>query len=201
MVLKRCVDVDDLLAAATAGQADVAVVGARRARAWTRAAVDHLRRHGVRPVAIVAGGAPDDAGGLRAARIGIRRWSAEDELDALPDAVTADARPTTVARRRPTRPVGAAPPVAGPGGRRLGPGRGAGTDHGGHRRSPPSWPGGGVDTVLVDADPYGGAVAQQLGILDEVSGLLVGGPAGRRRRCSPSGSASVQRGLARTCRS
>ena len=30
----------------------------------------------------------------------------------------------------------------------------------------------GVDTVLVDADPYGGAVAQQLGVLDEVSGLL-----------------------------
>jgi hypothetical protein len=27
-------------------------------------------------------------------------------------------------------------------------------------------------TTLVDADPYGGAVAQQLGILDEVSGLL-----------------------------
>jgi MinD-like ATPase involved in chromosome partitioning or flagellar assembly len=27
-------------------------------------------------------------------------------------------------------------------------------------------------TVLVDADPYGGAVAQQLGIMDEVSGLL-----------------------------
>ena len=27
-------------------------------------------------------------------------------------------------------------------------------------------------TLLVDADPYGGAVAQQLGILDEVSGLL-----------------------------
>ena len=27
-------------------------------------------------------------------------------------------------------------------------------------------------TVLVDADPYGGAVAQQLGVLDEVSGLL-----------------------------
>jgi MinD-like ATPase involved in chromosome partitioning or flagellar assembly len=27
-------------------------------------------------------------------------------------------------------------------------------------------------TVLVDADPYGGAVAQQLGIMDEVSGVL-----------------------------
>ena len=30
----------------------------------------------------------------------------------------------------------------------------------------------GCRTTLVDADPYGGAVAQQLGILDEVSGLL-----------------------------
>jgi MinD-like ATPase involved in chromosome partitioning or flagellar assembly len=30
----------------------------------------------------------------------------------------------------------------------------------------------GMRTTLVDADPYGGAVAQHLGILDEVSGLL-----------------------------
>ena len=30
----------------------------------------------------------------------------------------------------------------------------------------------GAPAVLVDLDPYGGAVAQQLGILDEVSGLL-----------------------------
>ncbi len=30
----------------------------------------------------------------------------------------------------------------------------------------------GHPTVLVDADPYGGAVAQHLGVLDEVSGLL-----------------------------
>ena len=29
-----------------------------------------------------------------------------------------------------------------------------------------------VTVVLADLDPYGGAVAQQLGILDEVSGLL-----------------------------
>jgi hypothetical protein len=42
VVLKRCVDVDDLLAAATAGQADVAVVGLD-APGLDRAAVDHLR--------------------------------------------------------------------------------------------------------------------------------------------------------------
>src|SRR5690606_13220466 len=30
----------------------------------------------------------------------------------------------------------------------------------------------GLATLLIDADPHGGAVAQHLGILDEVSGLL-----------------------------
>ena len=30
----------------------------------------------------------------------------------------------------------------------------------------------GQDTFLLDVDPYGGAVAQHLGVLDEVSGLL-----------------------------
>ena len=49
-------------------------------------------------------------------------------------------------------------------------------------------------TILVDADPYGGAVAQQLGILDEVSGLL------SAARLAAAGQleerlASVQRGL------
>jgi len=35
-----------------------------------------------------------------------------------------------------------------------------------------AWAGLGVNTILADADPYGGAIAQMLGILDEVSGLL-----------------------------
>ena len=43
-------------------------------------------------------------------------------------------------------------------------------------------------TLLVDADPYGGAVAQQLGVVDEVSGVLAGAPAGRRPGSWPSGS-------------
>jgi MinD-like ATPase involved in chromosome partitioning or flagellar assembly len=48
--------------------------------------------------------------------------------------------------------------------------------------------------VLVDADPYGGAVAQQLGIMDEVSGLLAAA------RLATGGQlaerfASVQRGV------
>ncbi len=55
-------------------------------------------------------------------------------------------------------------------------------------------------TVLVDADPYGGAVAQQLGVLDEVSGLLAAArlaAAGHARRAaSPVCSAGSTRGSA-----
>src|SRR3954453_11075380 len=82
VVLKRCVDVDDLLASATARQADVAVLGVD-APGLDRAAVDHLRRHGVRPVAIVAAGSGPDDGRQRASRLGIRRVVTADDLTSL----------------------------------------------------------------------------------------------------------------------
>ena len=98
VVLKRCVDVDDLLAAASAGQAHVAVVGVD-APGLDQAAVEHLRAYAVRPVAIVPGGAALDAAALRATRIGIRSIVAEDELESLPDAVAAGEEPAdTVVR-------------------------------------------------------------------------------------------------------
>jgi MinD-like ATPase involved in chromosome partitioning or flagellar assembly len=174
VVLKRCVDVDDLLAAATAGQADVAVVGLE-APGLDRAAVDHLRAHGVRPVAIAAGGATLDGGRLRAGRIGIPVVVTDDRLDTLADAICAADRPPTVVRR-PADPAPAGPPagstrvvagrviaVWGPGGSgRTTIASAVAAEIARRRRR----------VVLVDADPYGGAVAQQLGILDEVSGLL-----------------------------
>ncbi|GAA4380004.1 hypothetical protein [Nocardioides caricicola] len=200
VVLKRCVDVDDLLAAATAGQADAAVLGID-APGLDRTAVDHLRRHGIRPVAIAAGGATLDGGRLRAARIGIHRVVTDDDLGALPDAVTTPETPATAVRPLPDGPppVGPPPvhgPVAGPGGRVTAvwgpagaPGRttvaiGLAAEIARRQRR----------TILVDADPYGGAVAQQLGILDEVSGLLAAA------RLAGSGQlaerfAAVQRGL------
>jgi MinD-like ATPase involved in chromosome partitioning or flagellar assembly len=49
-------------------------------------------------------------------------------------------------------------------------------------------------TVLVDADPYGGTVAQHLGILDEVSGLLSAARLAAAGRLEDR-FASVQRGL------
>lgn len=168
VVLKRCVDVPDLLATAAAGQAGVAVV-ALDAPGLDRAAVDHLRGHGVRPVAVLPGGADLDPAALRATRIGIRALVGDHELDALTDLVAAGEEPDdTIARDGPDAQVPAPSPgpvvaVWGPSGA---PGRttlavGIAAELARDRR-----------TILVDADPWGGTVAQQLGIVDEVSGVL-----------------------------
>lgn len=190
VVLKRCVDVDDLLAAASAGQADVAVLGLD-APGLDVAAVDHLRAHGVRPVAVVATDAME-AGRVRASRIGIAELVAEDDLDALPDAVTAaDRAPAAVPAEPAPGPDGSGrggPVIAvwGPAGA---PGRttvAAGiAAHLAHRER---------RTILVDADPHGASVGQQLGIVDGVSGLLAAA------RLTVSGQleerfGSVQRGI------
>ncbi|MBB6626881.1 hypothetical protein H5V45_06060 [Nocardioides sp. KIGAM211] len=196
VVLKRCVDVDDLLAAASAGQADVAVVGLD-APGLDLAATDHLRKHRVRPVAVVPSGAAGDAARLRAARLGVPALVAEDALADLPDAVTAvEDDPDTVAPEALVPPPGPPAPAPVVDGRLIAvwgpsgaPGRttlAAGIAAELARRR---W-----RTVLVDADPYGGAVAQQLGIMDEVSGLLAAA------RLATSGEladrfASVQRGV------
>ncbi|WP_395656908.1 CpaE family protein [Nocardioides sp.] len=199
VLLKRCVDVDDLLAAATAGQAHVAVLGLD-SPGLDRSAVDLLRKHGVRPVAIAAGGATLDGARLRAARTGIARVVTDDDLDALAGAVLDEESPETAVRvpqpdgPPPPPPTGAVGPVSpgrvvavwgpagAPGRTTLATGLAAEVARRGRR------------TVLVDADPYGGAVAQQLGILDEVSGLL------SAARLASAGQleerfGSVQRGL------
>lgn len=170
-VLRRCVDVPDLLAAASAGQADVAVV-ALEAPGLDLDAVDHLRRFQVRTVAVVPAG-PGEQHVVRAARLGVPVLVPDDDLDALPAAVRTTERPSTADTVAPD-PLGLVPPVPAGGGRVItvwgpagAPGRttvalALASELAARRRR----------TTLVDADPYGGAVAQQLGILDEVSGLL-----------------------------
>ena len=193
VVLKRCVDVDDLLASASAGQAQAAVLGLD-APGLDAAAVDLLRQHGVRPLAVVPAGLME-AGRARAARVGIHTLLGDDRLDALPDLVTSDPTPPPPT---PPVPAGAVPPVPAPaaGGRVIAvwgptgaPGRTTvATGIAGElaRRR--------LRTILIDADPYGGCVAQHLGIMDEVSGLLAAA------RLSTGGAleqrfTSVQRGV------
>lgn len=173
-VLKRCVDVDDLLATAATGQADVAVVGLD-APGLDLPATDRLLRHGVRPVAVGPAGADLEVVRLHATRVGVTSVVAADDVDGLVDAVRRPVeRPAPAAQGGPG-PRPQAPPAAA-GGRVVAvwgpagaPGRttvAAGLAAVLAGRSP---------TVLVDADPYGGSVAQVLGILDEVSGLLAAG--------------------------
>ena len=171
VVLKRCVDVDDLLASAAAGQADVAVVGLD-APGFDVPAVEHLRRHDVRAVAVSSGGASLEADRDHGARIGVTVVVAEDDLDKLVEAVRRPPPPPPRVQPLPASAVPAGPPdvsggrvlaVWGPAGA---PGRttvATGLAAVLATRTP---------TMLVDADPYGGSVAQVLGVLDEVSGLL-----------------------------
>ena len=171
VVLKRCVDVDDLMASATAGQAQVAVV-ALDAPGLDASAVEHLRRHRVRPVAVVAGGTAEvDQGRVRAHRIGITALVPEAGIDTLAQAVTTVEQETLGPAQEPPadegREVVRAGRVVAVWGPQGAPGRSTvATGLAGVLAQR------GVPTVLVDADPYGGAVAQQLGILDEVSGVL-----------------------------
>lgn len=165
VVLKRCVDVDDLLATASIGQADVAVLGLD-APGLDVAAVDHLRGSRVRPVAVVPSDALE-AGRVRAARIGVAQLVADDDLDALPDAVTAaDRAPVPPEPDRPAGPgadgrlIAVWGPAGAPGRTTVAVGMAAELA----RRE--------LRTVLVDADPQSPSVGQQLGIVDGVSGLL-----------------------------
>lgn len=164
VVVKRCVDLADLLASAATGQAGVAVV-AGELTGLDADAVMQLLRHDVRCVAV--GG---DAGLLD--RIGVVTSLSVADLTALSEAArAAGARDLVIDPDPLPGPLGEAGPrpgrvvaVHGPGGA---PGRttlaiGLATEHA--RRGEPS--------ILVDADPYGGVVGQHLGVLDEVSGLL-----------------------------
>ncbi|KQV65714.1 hypothetical protein ASC64_12410 [Nocardioides sp. Root122] len=173
VVLKRCVDVDDLLASVASGQADVAVL-ALDAPGLDPASIAHLRRHAVRPVGVTTARADDLDVREHAQRLGISAVVGAGGLATLPEVVTSveDAADTRV-REAPAGPV--PPQVAGTGAGRVvvvwgpagAPGR---TTIATNLACEVARRESGV--VLVDLDPYGGAVAQQLGVLDEVSGLL-----------------------------
>ena len=167
VVLKRCVDVDDLLAVGSAGQADAALV-ALDAPGLDQAAVDLLHRHQVRVVAVAGGGSPD-AARARAERVGVDGLADERDLPRVLELLESDDEPDAsvdpLLEEAPV-PAGAGRVVvvwgpAGAPGRTLVATSLAAT-----------LAGRGLRTTLVDADPYAASVAQQLGVLDEVSGLL-----------------------------
>ena len=185
-VLRRCVDIGDVLSIATTGQAAVAIVSADLRRLDTEA-VSSLRVSGVAVVGVHPAG--DDRARIRLERIGITTLVSGDAgstalLEAARAAVAdLDGRPAPTVgsvsdprRALPPRTVDTdleeafAPPprgrvvaVWGPTGA---PGRttvstGIATES---ARA-------GIPTLLIDADVYGGVVASAFGLLDESPGL------------------------------
>ena len=179
-VVRRCVDVSELLAAAATGTGQAALLSAELRR-LDGDAVARLRAAGVAVVGLVEPG--DDRAADRLRQLGVldvlpADAAPETIADALRQAVEA-ASPTgrDVADSRAALP---APEVRdAPDERPVGPGRVIAV------WGPTGAPGRttvavaladeaarlGLSTLLVDADVYGGVVAQMLGLLDESPGL------------------------------
>lgn len=183
-VVRRCVDAVDLIGACASGAARAAVISADLPR-LSRETVSRLRQAGlaVHGIATDAGGEPDQLAALGVDVLRVPHGDAESAAAILAGALLgaggADERggpaapadpPAALAQRGPsarTAPAarGRLVVVWGPHGA---PGRTttaiALADEAARA---------GVAALLVDADTYGGAVAPRLGIVDDVSGLVV----------------------------
>ncbi len=188
-IVRRCVDLADVLATAATGTAGAALVGPALHR-LDRDAVARLRSSGV----AVVGVAPlSDAGGReRLLSLGIdvvlpAGAPADDVAAAVLDAVAALDRRTSAGGRRATTArldgvaaavtTGSAPdrrPIAGPIVGRLvavwGPTGAPGRTTVAVNLAA-ELAAAGAETMLADADTYGASVAQTLGLLDEAAGL------------------------------
>ncbi|MGA9103052.1 AAA family ATPase [Aeromicrobium sp.] len=149
-LVRRCVDVAELLAVAPSA-ASAALV-ATELPGLDADAVFRLERDGVRVIGL------GDVDRCRALGIDV-----QGEPGALEQAVADAGRPSgpeAAAERAGARTIAVWGPSGAPGRSTVAASLAASLAHRGH------------DTVLVDADTYGGSIAQMLAMLDEVSGLM-----------------------------
>lgn len=187
-IVRRCVDVADLLAVASTGTARAALVSGQLRR-LDREVLARLGRDGIAVVLLYPPG--DEAAQRRAHQLGAAYVLPHDaDLDTVADAV---ARAIGDADDRPAQPS----PDPSPDHAMAAPATGQIVAVWG----PTGAPGRttlalslaaelallGVPTLLVDADPYGGTVAQRVGLVDEVSGLAAAA------RAANSGTLDVAR--------
>jgi MinD-like ATPase involved in chromosome partitioning or flagellar assembly len=175
-VVRRCVDVADLVASAASRQAQAALVSAQL-RGLDAEIVDRLQGEGVVVVGVVAEGSSADEALLR--QLGVEHVAPADDLVSLGELIIEAVRAPVPA------PATGNPRAADPAGREVrehlarsgrvvaiwgptgAPGRSTvalGLSAELARLATP--------TLLIDADVYGGAVAAKLGMIDESSGLL-----------------------------
>jgi MinD-like ATPase involved in chromosome partitioning or flagellar assembly len=190
-VVRRCVDLADLLAVAGVGTARAAILSADLRR-LDRDALVRLELAGVAVVGLF--GADDADAERRLRQLGVAQLLRADAgPDAIAAAVTAAiaAVGDGVARYAYAEPRAALPdahPLGGDGGRDIGGAAAVARGRVVAVWGPTGAPGRttvavtlateaarkGCDTLLADADCYGGVVAQVLGLLDEAPGLAAG---------------------------
>jgi MinD-like ATPase involved in chromosome partitioning or flagellar assembly len=172
---RRCVDVPDLVAAAAAGQGTVAAVASDLA-GLDADAVDRLVDAGVAVLAVAA----TASSAHRLHELGVDTVLDAGEVAADPSVLLALAAEIGAGARR--QPVDIGPPAPRPTTGDTSPDRGRLVAVWGATGAPgrstvalglaAAAAAAGTETVLVDADVYGGATAQMLAVLDEVSGVL-----------------------------
>ena len=203
-IVRRCVDVADLVAAAATGQARAALVAADLPH-LDADVVAGLRAAHVEPLGVVGDDAPAAAHRLHQIGIGAVLVAGGDDLatqvvDSLARSTLSEqapAEPPDTGDKAPTRVgevVAVWGPTGAPGRSTVAIGLAAELAELGH------------PTMLVDADVYGGAVAQHLAILDDVSGLLAAArnakvgaldPSALAAHCRQTGGLRILTGLPR----
>jgi Flp pilus assembly CpaE family ATPase len=171
-VLHRCYDLGDLLAVAAAGQAEVALIGA--ATRWLdRDALARMAAAGLAVVGVAPAGDEDSERRLR--QLGLQYVGSDaDPPAALVDLARAALAAEPAPGEEPTEPVEPQAPPDAEGRRTLiavwgptgAPGRTTVAVNLAFEAAPLAG-----EVLLVDADTYGGAVAQTLGFLDDTPGL------------------------------
>jgi MinD-like ATPase involved in chromosome partitioning or flagellar assembly len=171
-VVRRCVDLPDLLASAATRQAQAALVSADL-RGLDAEIVARLGDERVVVIGVTSVEGVADEAVLRA--LGISFVAAADDPETLVETVAAAAAQPEAASQPPSRPddddqvggevkTGKIVAVWGPAGA---PGRSVVSLGLGAQLARL-----GLDSLVIDADVYGGSLAQMLGMLDESSGLL-----------------------------
>ncbi|MBK8469071.1 MAG: hypothetical protein IPL45_04585 [Actinomycetales bacterium] len=192
-IARRCADLADLLAAAASGLGRVALVSSEL-RGLTLSVVSGLRESGVEVIGVGESG--DDLGEARLWQLGVHSVISPDlESDALVAAVLTAAtaggpqRPTSPASEDDVAPYAAAPtPLAAQPPLPVRETRGQVVAVWGPAGSPgrtllavnlaAELAALGREVLLVDADTYGGSVAQALSVLDEAPGIAAATRAG-----------------------
>jgi MinD-like ATPase involved in chromosome partitioning or flagellar assembly len=194
VLVKRCVDLPDLLATASTGVASVAVV-APTLPGLDADSVATLRRQGLGLVLVAAAEELLDGDTERLRRLGIEHLLASTELGSLTETVLAAGAgsvapvPDRLDRVRdqdppaPGRVLAVWGPTGAPGRTTVAVGLASEIARTGR------------DVLLADVDAYGGAVAQHLGVLDEVSGLLAAARAANTGQLDPERLGALARGV------